>query len=89
MARHTLITETWRTRGLSSGTGALVGLVLLLGPEVGVAVALLELRWELRRCGMGSRTMVEESGGHVVGRPGRGTKDGVGKVQEKSTRQWA
>lgn len=51
----TLIAETFRTKGLWSDN--LIGLVLLLGPEVGVA--LLELRWELKRWGIGSRTMVE------------------------------
>lgn len=46
-------TETLRSKGLKSGVR--MGLVLLLWPGV---ETLLLVRWELRRCGRGMRTMM-------------------------------
>lgn len=52
----TRITVTLSCRGFNS---ARIGLVFLLWP--GVELALLAERWELRRCGSGSRTIADSS----------------------------
>lgn len=56
---HTLMTFTFKNKGFdSAGPADLMGLVLLLCP--GVELALLAERCELRRCGIGKRTMTDE-----------------------------
>lgn len=64
------MTETFRINGFCSGIR--IGLVLLLWP--GVGLLLFVLRWLLRRCGNGNRTMVtgRKCGGNRLDEGGGG-----------------
>lgn len=66
----TRMTETFRINGFCSGIR--IGLVLLLWP--GVGLLLFVLRWLLRRCGNGNRTMVtgRKCGGNRLDEGGGG-----------------